>query len=201
MQDLIYLLRHGAVATASPRRFLGRTDLPLTTEGRRQALVAAERLQTIAWTRVLASPLQRAVQTAALVSGRGEEAVERVAAFSELDLGAWEGCTVAEVQARFPGGYEARGRDLAHFRPPGGESFEDVANRAYPALLTVAGQSPGPLLIVAHAGVNRTLLSRLTGRPLQRLLEIPQHYCAVNILRTHADGGLEVVACNQILSL
>lgn len=197
MQDLIYLLRHGEIDKAVPRRFLGRTDLPLNASGIRQALALGEHLHQIPFARVIASPLKRAVQTAALISGRPLEAIEVIAAFTEIDLGAWEGSTVAEIEHNFPGAYAQRGQDLEHYRPLDGESFGDLADRVCPALSELAAQGPGPLLIVAHAGVNRVVLSRLLHRPLQRLLEIPQDYGAVNILRRKAQN-LEVAAINLL---
>jgi len=197
MQGLIYLLRHGEIDKAVPRRFLGRTDLPLNAGGIRQSLALGEHLHQIPFTRVIASPLKRAVRTAALVSGRPIEAIEVVDALAEIDLGAWEGRTVAEIEHTFPGAYAQRGQDLEHYRPQGGESFGDLAARVCPTLLDLAAQGPGPLLIVAHAGVNRVLLSRLLDRPLQRLLEIPQDYGAVNILRRKAQH-IEVAAINVL---
>lgn len=187
MQHLIYLLRHGEVDKSVPRRFLGRTDLPLNAGGIRQALALGAHLQPIPFARVIASPLKRAKQTATLASGRPIEAIEVIDALAEINLGDWEGSTVAEIEQNFPGAHKQRGRDLAHYRPPGGESFSDLAARACPVLFDLAAQNCGPLLIVAHAGVNRVLLSRLLHRPLQRLLEIPQDYGAVNILRIKAQ--------------
>ena len=195
MEQLICLLRHGAIDRSPPRRFLGQTDLALNDHGIRQARGLGEQLRSIPFRHVCCSPLQRAVQTAALVSGRDPAAIEPLGALKEINLGAWEGLTVAEVCARFPGAYEQRGLDLENFRPPGGESFGDLANRCLPALFALAEKAPGPVLIVAHAGVNRVLLSRLLHRPLQRLLEIPQHYGAVNLL-VRTAGELRLEACN-----
>lgn len=197
MQHLIYLLRHGEIDTTVPRRFLGRTDLPLNNTGIRQALNLGEQLRSIPFTRVIASPLQRAVQTAALVSGRPNVSVERIDGLTEINLGDWEGRTVAEIEQCFPGAYQERGRDLEHYRPRGGESFGDLAARVCPVLSDLATQSTGPLLIVAHAGVNRVVLSRLLHRPVQRLLEIPQGYGAVNILRAGSQG-IEVAVINLL---
>ncbi len=183
MQSLIYLLRHGEVDKSLPRRFLGQTDLPLNANGIRQARALREQLKNISFDQVFASPLQRAVRTAALISGLAVENIHQIEAFKEINLGDWEGLTVDEVRSRFPGAYEQRGRDLEHFRPEGGESFNDLADRCLPALLDLTQRYSGPLLIVAHAGVNRVLLSRLRHLPLQDLLEIPQDYGAINILR------------------
>lgn len=195
MQSLIYLIRHGEIDKPTDRRFLGQTDLPLNEIGIRQAQALHGRLRHIEFSRVFTSPLQRAVQTAALVSGRAAGSIVRIEALKEINLGAWEGLTVAEVCSRFPGEYEQRGQDLEHFRPQGGESFGDLATRCCSALLTLAQQFPAPLLVVAHAGVNRVLLSRMRDQPLQRLLEIPQNYCGVNIIAFNSQG-LNVEAIN-----
>ncbi|WP_310598784.1 histidine phosphatase family protein [Desulfobulbus sp.] len=197
MRRLIYLLRHGEVDTSSPRRFLGRTDLPLNPDGVRQVSALGEQLHHVPFAEVVASPLRRAVQTAALVSGRPEAAIRVNDALAEIDLGQWEGRTVAEVRQGFPGLYERRGQDLEHFRPPGGESFGDLAVRVCPALFALIWRTTGPLLVVAHAGVNRVALSRLLGRPLRQALAIPQDYGAVNILRA-GEQGIEVVAVNLV---
>ena len=195
MDHLIFLLRHVAIDNPLPRRFLGRSDLPLNADGVRQARDLARWMGVLPFRRVCASPLSRAVETAALVSGRPAAAIERVETLVEIDLGAWEGLSLAEVQVRFPGEYEQRGQDLAAYRTPGGESFSEVADRACPALADLARDMPGPLLVVAHMGVNRAVLSRLLGRPLALLLDIPQAYAAVNVLCA-GPQGLEVAAVN-----
>ena len=195
MDHLIFLLRHGAIDNPPPRRFLGRTDLPLNADGVRQARDLGRWLGAIPFCRVCASPLARALETAALVSNRPAAAIERIDALVEIDLGAWEGLSLAEVQVRFPGEYEQRGQDLAAYRTPGGESFSEVADRACPALADLGRDTPGPLLVVAHMGVNRAVLSRLLGRPLALLLDIPQAYAAVNVLCA-GPQGLEVAAVN-----
>jgi len=197
MQSVIYLLRHGAVDKSSPRRFLGQTDLPLNQTGISQATQVCRALQEIVFARVFSSPLDRALQTAALVSGSSLDAITAVDALAEIDLGAWEGLTVAEVRERFPGGYEERGQHLGFYRPHQGESFADVAARALPALQEIAATSQEPILIVAHAGVNRALLSCLQDSPLDDLLTIPQEYCGVNII-AREGGILKVQAINQI---
>ena len=195
MDHLIFLLRHGAIDNPPPRRFLGRSDLPLNADGGRQARDLARWMGVLPFRRVCASPLSRAVETAALVSGRPAAAIERVETLVEIDLGAWEGLSLAEVQVRFPGEYEQRGQDLAAYRTPGGESFSEVADRACPVLADLARDRSGPLLVVAHMGVNRAVLSRLLGRPLALLLDIPQAYLAVNVLCA-GPQGLEVAAVN-----
>lgn len=197
---MIYLLRHGAIDTTSPRRFLGQSDIPLNQNGIDQARRLRAALAQIPFVRIFASPLRRAMQTAMLAAGCSLGDIEPMAALREINLGAWEGLTVAEVQQRFPGAYEERGHDLAFYRPAGGESFADLAERALPALQEIAHSTPGPILIVAHAGVNRVLLCRLLHRPLAQLLDMPQDYGCINILE-RVDGTLLVRAINQTAPL
>ena len=196
MQSLIYLLRHGAIDTPSPRRFLGQSDLPLNATGINQAKEVGRALAHIPFCRVFSSPLIRAMHTAALVSGRSYGEITAMDALKEIDLGRWEGLTVAEIREQFPGSYEERGLNMAAFRPHRGESFADVAARALPALETIGLNASGPVLVVAHAGVNRAVLCSLQSRPLEELLQIPQDYCAVNIL-AH-NNTLRIEATNRI---
>jgi probable phosphoglycerate mutase len=196
MKSMIYLIRHGEIERPASRPFIGQTDLSLNENGILQALALHEQLKNIPFNGIFTSPLQRAVQTAALVSGLPAGSLHLIEEFKEINLGAWEGLTVDEVRKRFPGDYEQRGRDLEFFRPQGnGESFADLSVRCYPPLLALAKAYPGPLLVVAHAGVNRVLISRLQQKPLQQLLEIPQDYCGINILSCNS-GQLKVEAVN-----
>lgn len=196
MESLIYLIRHGEIDNTEPRSFLGWTDPPLNDNGIRQALGLHKLLKDIPFTGIFSSPLQRAMQTAVLVGDISPASVKQVEQFKEINLGAWEGLTVDEVRHRFPGEYEQRGRDMEYFRPEGGESFADLAVRSNPVLFSLAKTFIGPLLVVAHAGVNRVLLSSLKQRPLHRLLEIPQDYCGINIL-SYRSEKLQVEAVNQ----
>lgn len=192
----IYLMRHGRIEQFRPRRYVGQTDLPLTLAGERQAWQMHTLLQDIPFVKIVSSPLRRALETAAIVSGRRSWDIETIPALAEISLGTWEGLTVEEVRRRYPGQYEARGADLAHYRPPEGESFADLAARSLPVLTDLAQENPGPLLVVTHAGVNRVLLSRMQGLPLADLFAIPQDYCCLNIVRLE-NGIWQVEAINQ----
>ena len=183
----IYLIRHGEIIQSSPRRFVGKTDLPLTEHGREQIVGVAGQLAGRGVGRLLCSPLSRCVESAGIIGAALGVVPETVPDLREIDLGAWEGLTVDEVRERFPGRYEARGRNLAGFRPPGGESFADVQRRAWPAFEAATAEMDEPLAIVAHGGVNRVLLCRILGMPLENLFRLEQHYACINILHAGRD--------------
>ncbi len=109
-------------------------------------------------------------------------AVEILPALREIHLGEWQGCTRAEIGSRFPGEWEKRGRDLAGYRPPGGESFEDLRARVVPAFEDIRKTLSGNALIVSHAGVNRVILCHVLGMPLSNLFRLDQATGSLNIL-------------------
>lgn len=191
----IYLLRHGEIPGSSPRRFVGQTELDLTACGREQMRRTAGRLKGAGVDRLVASPLGRCRESAGIVGAALGLSPEIEPAFSEITLGDWEGLTIDDVRQRFPGSYEERGKDIANFRPPAGESFVDLSDRAWPVFLRILAGEAKSIVIVGHAGVNRVLLCRILGMPLPLLFRLRQDYACVNIIRWR-DGDFELELLN-----
>ena len=78
--------------------------------------------------------------------------------------------------------FAARGRDMDSYRPPGGESFADCLARAWPLWKSITNTDAEAIAIVAHAGVNRLLLCRLLGMPVQNMFRLGQDYGCVNVV-------------------
>src|SRR5436853_7647347 len=97
----IVLVRHGETAWSASGRHTGRTDIPLTDRGERQADAIGHRLQVRPYARVLSSPLRRALDTAR-ISGFGSR-VELCPDLGEWDYGDYEGRTTAEIRRGVPG--------------------------------------------------------------------------------------------------
>lgn len=165
-------------------RIQGRTDIPLSAEGR--AAVAAWRLPPeLAAFDAVSSPLGRAVETAeALCAGAGVGGPRIEPRLAEMDWGEWEGRRLEELRRELGGAMaanEARGLD---FRPEGGESPRDVLARLLPWLAEV-GAAGRPTLAVTHKGVIRALLAEavgwdMTGKPPVRLDWSSAHVFAVD---------------------
>lgn len=153
----------------------------------------------MAFQSVWTSDLARCRETARLALGEGGPVPTATPTLRELALGAWEGLTEDEVRARFPGELERRRADMANAAPAGGESFARLRDRAWPALLDIlsqSGESAGPLLMVAHAGVNRALICQALGMPLSRVFCLDQDYACLNILRFAPRRSAELAALN-----
>jgi broad specificity phosphatase PhoE len=140
-------------------RHTGRTDVPLTDEGRRQAELLRRPLERYRLTRVLTSPLRRAVDTCTL-AGLGERA-QRTDALLEWDYGEYEGRTTAEIRSGRPGW------SLWRDGCPGGETAAHVAGRVDPLITELRG-GEGDIALFAHGHLLRVLAARWLGMEPER---------------------------------
>ena len=160
----------------------------LTPRGRRQAERAAAQLGQCALRAAYASPFRRAVATAEAVAAPHGLQVVTDDAFGERSVGEWDGLTAAEIAERDPPGVPLFDTSST-FAPPGGESLQQVVERAYPALLQVAQRHAGQAVaLVSHKTVNRVLICHIVGMPLQRYRRIGQATCALNVLHAGPEG-------------
>ena len=182
MVEKVYLLRHGHIDNGGEKRYLGRTDVPLDALGLEQAQTLCDYFKTIPIDMVFSSPLKRCLQTADSICLGKKKHYQTVEALSEIDMGEWENVAMSHIKAQYPELYAQRGEDLEHFTPPNGENFHDMAKRVRDAFDALTHHATGTLLIVAHAGVNRMILSRILGIEINAMFCIEQPYGCVNEL-------------------
>lgn len=196
----ILLARHGETAWNAEGRYQGQEDIPLSPVGEAQARALGDRLRDVDIARAIASPLSRARRTAELALGP-----ERVDLLStdpglmEIAHGEWEGLLASEIRERDPDRLRAW-RDAPHdVLMPQGESLQHVLDRAWPALAraTAGLGAHDTLLVVAHDAVNRVLLCRILGLPLERLWSFRQAPTTLNLLEGPDVDHLEVVRLND----
>ena len=124
---MIVLCRHAITSYNAESRFLSRTNVSLSNEGRTQARRLRSELSSFDVARVFSSPALRCQETAELALPNHDIAI--VQELREVDFGMWEGLTEAEVEEKWPGELDSRRLAPASFRPPRGENFDDVARR------------------------------------------------------------------------
>jgi probable phosphoglycerate mutase len=152
----VYLARHGETAWSVSGQHTGRTDLPLTERGERNAVALGARLRGQAFSRVLVSPLARARRTCELAGfSAGAEVVPDLA---EWDYGAYEGRRTADIREERPGWY------LFRDGCPGGESVGDVGARADRVIARLHDEG-GRVLLFGHGHFFRVLAARWVGLP------------------------------------
>ena len=147
----VVLVRHGETEWSRDHRHTGRTDVPLTAEGRRQAERLTDALAEWNFTRVLSSPLSRALDTCRL-AGYADRA-ELSDALLEWDYGEYDGETTDRIRESRPGW------NLWRDGCPGGETVADVSARVE-ALVSELKDSDGDVLLFAHGHVLRVLAAR-----------------------------------------
>src|SRR5271155_1360580 len=148
---VVYLARHGDTAWTQSGQHTGRTDLPLTSDGERNALRLGERLKGMTFAKVFTSPLQRASRTCEL-AGFGD-AAEVVDSLLEWDYGQYEGLRSAEILKERP--------DWPLFRDgcPEGESPAQVGERADHVIERVKAVT-GNVLLFSSGHFIRVLAAR-----------------------------------------
>lgn len=210
----LVLTRHGATDRSDPEQYLGqRIQANLTDEGRAAASALGRRLEGIAFERVIASPLERAMETARLI--RPDDLVEPEPRLAEADYGLWEGRTVQEIEARWTAQREAYETDPALNAAVGGESGREVARRVGSLLEELverarSGESSGApeedhrVLLVGHSTLNRVLLAVALGVPLRDYRRrFRQDWANLTVLRfgRRFGGGWQLLLCNDMAHL
>jgi len=191
----IHLIRHGEVENA--HRYNGHRDVGLTPRGVEQYHQLKPRLDADRISACYTSDLCRTVRGGEILGPYlGVEPV-KVPALRELNCGAWQGMSLAEVQEQRPEEWAARLADLVSFRAPNGESVGDLAARVLPAIHEIVKRHRGEeVLVVAHGGVNRVILMDALGAPLRSLFSVEQSYCCLNVIDYYADGNRVVTLVN-----
>lgn len=183
MTTTFYLVRHGESEANAAHVFSGRRDSPLTPRGRAQAEALAAALADVRFDRIAATPLSRSLDTALAVARRRKMPVEVVRELSEIDVGDRTGAPFDEVRG-LPGW-----RDDAFVAWPGGETLEQVLERALRALRRLARETPGgTVLVIGHGGLTRILVSHYLGI-LPRLDRSPAHNTNVTVIVIDGESG------------
>lgn len=138
---IVYLARHGNTAWTHSGQHTGLTDLPLTPDGERNAVRLGERLKGLTFAKVFTSPLQRAARTCQL-AGFGR-AAETDPDLVEWNYGKYEGLTSAQILQQRPDW------DLFRDGCPGGESPQQIGERAYRVVQRIRGVTDDVLLFAS----------------------------------------------------
>lgn len=150
----VVLVRHGETEWSRELKHTGRTDIPLTEDGRRQAQAVGTALQGRQFAVVLTSPLARAADTCRL-AGFGDTAEQRDE-LREWDYGSYEGRTTLAIRNEIPGWTIWRGA------VPEGETIDEVAARVDRVIAELRNVE-GDALVFAHGHVLRVLAARWLG--------------------------------------
>ncbi len=187
MTRLLAVIRHGLTEWNELGKIQGRTDIPLSKNGKEtiKHLTLPSLLSNITW---LTSPLLRAQETGKLLGITNMRIDERLI---ETNWGDWEGRTLEDLRNQYGQEMienEKRGLDLM---PPGGESPRQVSHRLQ-LLLREFSQIKNDEIVgaITHKGVIRSLLSLATGWDMSEKPPIKLNWKAAHIFSVDLNGKI-----------
>ena len=188
----VVLVRHGVTAHTVEKRFSGglaSANPGLSDEGRAQIRAVADWLGPIAdrIDAVVASPVRRTLESAEIIATALGREVELEPGFAEMEFGAWDGLTFAEVAERHPDELTAWLGSVDH-APAGGESFRAVQERVLAGLRRLLTTHAGrTVVVVSHVTPIKTLVAEAVDAPLESVFRMELSPASVTVLAWFDD--------------
>ena len=184
----LLLVRHGETELQSSLRYWGKTDVALGPTGLHQAEQLRDRLAMERLDAVYSSELKRAADTANIIAARHNLKVITCQELREVDFGRLEGLEFNEIHQQFPDVEQmwiTRNPALVY---PEGESLLDFENRVSQFDARLQKHKPEEtVLIVAHAGVLRTLICRLLELDMKSRWSLKVDLASLSIIETYPE--------------
>ena len=186
LKTSLYIARHAESEYNRMNRIQGGTQSVLSELGKKQAKKLAKRMKNGKIDVIIASTLKRAISTAREIAKFHKNAEFVLNAnLNERNYGIFEGNSLRQVEKEHPDFWKkfALSGNRHLYAPPKGESWLQVRRRAVPALKKILKEYEGKtIMVVAHGGLNRILLSELLSIPLKRNSILSQKNACVNLV-------------------
>jgi probable phosphoglycerate mutase len=169
----LYFIRHGQTDWNAQRKIQGSCDIELNNTGVMQAKELGNKLlaNNYKFSKIYSSQQKRAIQTAETLSRVTSIEYESIAGLEEINLGVWEGLSWDEVQERYPSEYEVWSTKRRYMKPPEGETYDEMLQRALTAIHKIIQENCDNVLIVSHSAVIAAIQCYLTNTPFEDLLK------------------------------
>jgi broad specificity phosphatase PhoE len=180
----ILLIRHGKTKLSKEERFWGKTDVPLSAVGIKQATQLGKRLAEEKITTIYSSAQTRARFTAEIIAAPHKVEVKPLPELNECNFGFIEGLTFKEIYRLYPDVAEGlKNREAVAF--PGGESLDDLNKRVEQFLKRLSvHKEQDTVAVVAHGGPLRLLVCHLMGFELILWRQLRLDLASLSIIET-----------------
>lgn len=156
----LLLVRHGETDFNRNGIIQGHIDTPLNDRGRNETAALAGTLSTYATGAIYASPLQRAFETARILSNGKGPGIIRVPGLMEFNFGKWEGRNFNDIIAEYPEEWHTWKESWKNAEIPGGETFAAFTGRVLASVNEIIQTHEGETVLVAtHGGPIRAILA------------------------------------------
>jgi alpha-ribazole phosphatase len=153
MAKKLVLIRHGALDIKYQGMFIGKTDVDLSDEGRRQAVAIAGPVSNMGAIHCIVSPLRRSLETARIALGAQRQLFDVDSDLREIDFGCWEGKTFAEISESDSEAVQRWSTLDYDFAFPGGEDVKAFILRVQALAQLIAADPAETVVAITHGGI------------------------------------------------
>lgn len=181
-ENVIFFVRHGETDwnTYPDNRFQGRKDIPLNAAGLKQAKAIGELLKNQTIQHIYSSPLNRALETAKIISAHHSLPVKSLDELKEMDFGDWEGKKSQDIQKNFNNLWQLWKYNPEIVNIPDSEKVEQLFTRTKKIIELLCGINDGSIIVVTHGAFLRALTVDLLNMDKRFLNQIKQDNGSVN---------------------
>jgi broad specificity phosphatase PhoE len=185
----IIIVRHGSTEWNEKERFRGLADISLSELGIRQAEATSARLADLPVKKIYASPLRRAMQTAAIIGRPHKLEPLPLDGIIDINFGKFQGLSFTEAEAAYKDIFNEWMENPHLVTLPGGESLAQVRERSSSALdEIIAGLKDETVVFVSHKVVISMLICHYLGMSDAQFRQIGQDTCAINTFNRQSDN-------------
>lgn len=164
----LILVRHGQTDWSNIKRIQGEVDIPLNTDGLREAKTIASELSSERIDAIFSSQLSRCYTTAEEIARHHRLKVKKLKELNELNQGLWQGLLLTEVKKRYKKQYNLWKQDPTLVQPPKGESIKDAYDRVITLTQKLIDKYPkNTLCIVSHEIITGLIKCHFKGLDLK----------------------------------
>lgn len=184
----LILVRHGYTYWNEEKKYQGFSDIDLNPQGIEEAIKVGKRLSLEKIDMIYSSPLRRSLHTAEIINESFNKEIQISECLKEINFGEWEGYTYEEIVKHYPELMDDWHERPADMRPPKGENFRDLQERAINVLHEIYDVNKGKnVLIVTHGGLISVLVCHILKIELDELWKFISSNTGITILEEMDD--------------
>lgn len=162
----IYLLRHGQTEQNLKGFYYGNLDIDITSKGIKQIEHISNKVKNVTFDKIYVSNMKRAISSASIISKNKDISFIKDKRLNEMNLGVFEGKSYEDIQREYPIEFQKWSDDWKYYAPPEGESYVDFYERVKEFFQEILKLEDENVLLVAHGGVIRSILTYVMGENL-----------------------------------
>jgi broad specificity phosphatase PhoE len=175
----IILVRHGETEWNTGDVFRGRIDIGLSETGLKQAAALGEYLKNAEVDAIFSSPLKRALATAEAINRYHNLEIETADGLIDYDFGEWQGMSRQDIKTKYTELYNEWNTHPERVKTPGGETLNDVRDRALDFINDILNGYKGSIILASHRVVLKVIVCALLGLDNSHYWNIELDTCGI----------------------